>query len=230
MERNTCQSLPHWRQRGEAVLNTTTARLAMAALFGVATALALFTGSRLACPDSACLQPPWDAAVSAFMRSWQTPTLDALFMALTWLGSLVVLLPLALLMAWTLYRRHGPRTACFVPVALLGASLWAHAFKLLVNRPRPDPLAALIDVPDDMSYPSAHTLQVVAFALASLLCPKLRCHTSTALALLLMALLVGISRLYLQVHFASDVVFGAAAAVLWVLALRSLPIWKERMA
>jgi undecaprenyl-diphosphatase len=42
-----------------------------------------------------------------------------------------------------------------------------------------------------------------------------------------MAILVGLSRLYLQVHFASDVMFGAAAAVLWVLALRSLPIWKE---
>lgn len=78
-----------------------------------------------------------------------------------------------------------------------------------------------------MSYPSAHTLQVGAFVLAWMLCPNLRCHTVTAVALLLVAFLVGISRLYLQVHFASDVVFGAAAAVLWVLALRSLPIWKE---
>jgi len=71
------------------------------------------------------------------MRSWQTPALDALFMAMT------------------LHHRHGPRTACFVPVALVGAALWAHAFKLLVNRPRPDPLVALIDIPADMSYPSA---------------------------------------------------------------------------
>lgn len=212
------------------MLNTTASRLAMAALLSVATALVLLAGSRLSCPDSACRQPPWDDAVSAFMRSWQTPALDALFMALTWLGSLAVLLPAALLLAWTLFHRHGPRTACFVPVALVGATLWAHAFKLLVNRPRPDPLVALIDIPADMSYPSAHTLQVGAFVLAWMLCPNLRCHTVTAVALLLMAILVGISRLYLQVHFASDVVFGAAAAVLWVLALRSLPIWKKRTA
>jgi undecaprenyl-diphosphatase len=161
------------------------------------------------------------------MRNCQTPALDVLFMALTWLGSLVVLLPVALLLAWTLFHRHGPRTACFVPVALVGATLWAHAFKLLVNRPRPDPLAALIDSPADMSYPSAHTLQVGSFALAWMLCPNQHCHTVTAVALLFMAILVGLSRLYLQVHFASDVMFGAAAAVLWVLALRSLPIWKE---
>ncbi|MEN9377109.1 MAG: hypothetical protein RL710_2266 [Pseudomonadota bacterium] len=217
----------HWHQRVRAVLNTTSLRLAMAAFFGVATALVLLAGSRLTCPDSACRYPQWDGAVSAFMRNWQTPALDVLFMALTWLGSLVILLPVALLMARTLYQRHGPRTACFVPVALLGATLWAHAFKLLVNRPRPDPLVALIDIPADMSYPSAHTLQVGAFVLAWMLCPNLRCHTVTAVALLLVAFLVGISRLYLQVHFASDVVFGAAAAVLWVLALRSLPIWKE---
>jgi membrane-associated phospholipid phosphatase len=209
------------------MLNTTTSRLSLAALLGVATALVLLAGSRLTCPDSACRLPQWDDAVFALMRSLQTPALDVLFMALTWLGSLVVLLPVALLLAWTLFHRHGPRTACFVPVALVGATLWAHAFKLLVNRPRPDPLAALIDSPADMSYPSAHTLQVGSFALAWMLCPNQHCHTVTAVALLFMAILVGLSRLYLQVHFASDVMFGAAAAVLWVLALRSLPIWKE---
>ncbi len=226
----TSQSPPNWRQRVEAVMNTTFSRLAMAALLSVATALVLLAGSRLTCPDNACGHPPWDEAVSALMRSWQTPTLDVLFMTATWLGSLVVLLPVALLMAWALYRRHGPRTACFVPVALVGATLWAHAFKLLVNRPRPDAQVALIDVPADMSYPSAHTLQVGAFVLAWMLCPKLRWHTVTAVALILMAIMVGISRVYLQVHFASDVLFGAAAAVLWVLALRSLPIWKESIA
>jgi undecaprenyl-diphosphatase len=218
----------NWRQRVKAVLNTTTLRLVVAALLSVATALVLLAGSRLTCPDNACRHLEWDDAVSAIMRSLQTPVLDELFMALTWLGSLVVLLPVALLLAWILLHRHGPRTACFVPGALVGATLWAHAFKLLVNRPRPDPQAALIDLPSDMSYPSAHTLQVGAFMLAWILCPKLRCHTIAAVALLFMAILVGVSRLYLQVHFASDVVFAAAAAVLWVLALRSLPIWKER--
>lgn len=226
----TSQSPPNWRQRVDAVMNTAFSRLAMAGLLSAATAWVLLAGSRLTCPDNACGHPPWDDAVSAFMRSCQTPTLDALFMAATWLGSLVVLLPVALLMAWSLYHRHGPRTACFVPVALLGAALWAHAFKLLVNRPRPDAQVALIDVPAYMSYPSAHTLQVGAFVLAWMLSPKLRCHTLTAVALIPMAILVGISRLYLQVHFASDVLFGAAAAVLWVLALRSLPVWKDNTA
>ncbi len=70
----------------------------------------------------------------------------------------------------------------------------------------------------------------MAALLAWMLCPSLRFHTATAVVLLFMALLVGISRLYLQVHFASDVMFGAAAAVFWVLALRSLPIWTERTA
>jgi hypothetical protein len=54
----------------------------MAALLSVATALALLAGSRLTCPDSACRPPQWDDAVSALMRSWQTPALDVMFMAL----------------------------------------------------------------------------------------------------------------------------------------------------
>ena len=123
---------------------------------------------------------------------------------------------------------HAPHALYRLPC--WEAALWAHAFKLLVNWPRPDPLVALIDLPADMSYPSAHTLQVGALVLAWMLCPNLRCHTVTAVALLFTAILVAISRLYLQVHFASDVMLGAAAAVLWVLALRSLPIWKESTA
>lgn len=203
-------------------------RLATAALLGMATALILLIGSRLTCPDSACGHLPWDNTVFALMRSWQTPALDATFMTLTWLGSLLMLLPMALYLACYLYPRWGLRTACFVPIALVGAAIWAHAFKLLINRPRPDPLTALIDLPADTSYPSAHTLQAASFVLAWIICPNLRSHPATTLVLALMALLVGISRIYLQVHFASDVMFGAAAAVLWVLALRSLPIWKER--
>ncbi len=204
-------------------------RLARAALLGMATALILLAGSSLTCPEHTCGHLLWDDAVLALMRGWQTPMLDAAFMALTWLGSLLLLLPMALYLAWHLYPRCGPRTSCFVPIALVGAALWAHVFKLLINRPRPDPLAALIDLPADMSYPSAHTLQAVSFVLAWIICPNLRIHPATSVALILMALLVGISRLYLQVHFPSDVVFGALASVLWVLALRSLPIWKERM-
>ncbi|MBK8120520.1 MAG: phosphatase PAP2 family protein [Sulfuritalea sp.] len=38
---------------------------------------------------------------------------------------------------------------------------------------------------------------------------------------------VGVSRVYLQVHYPSDVAFGMAAAILWVLALRRLPVWRE---
>lgn len=144
-------------------------RVAVAALLGLATAMILRTGARLTCPDSTCQRLPWDDAVLALMRSWQTPTLDVMFVALTWLGSLFVLLPLSLYLAWRRYPRCGPRTACFVPIALVGAALWAHASKLLINRPRPDPLAALIDMPADMSYPSAHTLQAGAFVLGPLI-------------------------------------------------------------
>jgi membrane-associated phospholipid phosphatase len=166
----------------------------------------------------------WDQAGLALAHAARAPWLDSLFAAVTWLGSLAVLLPLALLIWW---RRRGDRSAAFVALALIGASALGHLAKLIAARPRPDLFPPLIAMPEDWSFPSAHAVQVTAFALAWLL----RSGTTpvrTEIAVLFAAVAaVFASRLYLQVHFPSDVVAGALLATLWVLLLRRLPAWRE---
>ncbi|MBK7326669.1 MAG: phosphatase PAP2 family protein [Propionivibrio sp.] len=166
----------------------------------------------------------WDHAGLALAHAARSPWLDSLFATVTWLGSLAVLVLLALLLGW---RRCGHRNAAFVTLALIGASALGHLVKLIAARPRPDLFPPLIPMPDDASFPSAHAMQVTAFALAWLLRPGASPGRIEIAVLLAAASLVGASRLYLQVHFPSDVVAGVMLATLWVVLLRRLPAWRE---
>lgn len=168
--------------------------------------------------------PPWDQAGLALAHAARAPWLDSVFVVVTWLGSLAVLLPLALLLWWWW---RGERSAAFVPLALIGAAALGHLAKLIVARPRPDLFPPLITMPEDWSFPSAHAMQVTAFALAWLLRPGNSPGRIEIAVLFATAVAVFASRLYLQVHFPSDVIAGAMLATLWVLALRRLPAWRE---
>lgn len=165
----------------------------------------------------------WDGAGLAMAHALRTPWLDVLFAAVTWFGSLLMLLPLAMLFWWW----RGERNASFVALALVGAFGLGHLTKLLAARPRPDLFPPLIPMPDDPSFPSAHAIQVTAFALAWLLRPGTSPGRTEIAVLSLVAALVCVSRLYLQVHFPSDVIAGAMLASLWVVLLRGLPAWRE---
>lgn len=200
-----------------------------AGVFAAATTLLLACGGLLVCPDRQCRLLPGDAAVLTAFHALRSAWLDNAFLLLTWGGSLVVLLPLSALVARHDYRCGGVtwRVAAFLPLALSGAALLAHLAKLAVARPRPDLFPALTAMPADASFPSAHSMQVAAFVAAFLLRPEGRTRVSAVAGLLVLVAVVAVSRLYLQVHFPSDVMFGLLVAVLWVLALRQLPPWRE---
>jgi undecaprenyl-diphosphatase len=102
-------------------------------------------------------------------------------------------------------RRHAaPVTAVTVTIAYTLASLASSLLKEVFDRTRPDAADALIDLPASDSLPSGHATTVFAAAVAlSLLAPPLRWP---ALAL---AVLVAVSRVYLGVHFWSDIIAGA---------------------
>lgn len=178
----------------------------------------LAAGAFLVCPAGECRTLAFDEAALVLAQGWQARWLDAGFAALTWLGSLYVLIPLSLLLAW---RMQAPWRG-YLPLAVVGAAVLAHAAKLIVLRPRPELYPALVDMPADASFPSAHTMQAAAFVVAWLWRPGASPGIGALLAAASLALLVSFSRIHLQVHFPSDVVFGAAAGICWALALRSL--------
>jgi undecaprenyl-diphosphatase len=184
----------------------------------------LWWGGGWVCPDSACTQPAIDGAGLMALQAIRTPWLDDVFRIITGLGSLVLLLPLALLFAW--YQRACGRQALFLPVVLLSATAICHIAKWWVDRPRPELFPSLVAIPWDASFPSAHTMQACAMLLGLSVHPGLRPSLRVGVAALVLVGLVAVSRVYLQVHFPSDVLVGAVAAMLWVWAVRALPVWQ----
>lgn len=168
--------------------------------------------------------PEFDRKGLLLAHAARSGPLDATLSVATWLGSLFVLLPLAVAASAWLWRGGMRREAGFVVVALAGASLLAHAAKALALRPRPEFHAWLASPDSQWSFPSAHAMQAAAFVVALLaVAPLVPARRRWAVAAGFAAvLLVAASRVYLQVHYPSDVLAGATAAACWVLGLRAL--------
>ncbi|MFN0303793.1 MAG: phosphatase PAP2 family protein [Burkholderiales bacterium] len=182
-------------------------------------------GAHWICHGASCTAHSLDARVLHWFASNRSPLLDDLLSIFTWLGSLAVLLPLAAFAILCLIRLQRHREAIFVGAALVGISALTHWMKWAVARPRPNWHEAVVAMPIDLSFPSAHAAQITAFVIAlvvvlkHLRMPRLE-HIAAFGAILI--LIVSVSRLYLQVHFPSDVLAGCLAAALWVAALAHL--------
>lgn len=163
-----------------------------------------------------------DQAVRAWVVAHRTSAGMTLFRAVTWLGAAEVLIPATLLVCWAVARRAAYRPALVIalaPVALgLGVTMLKRGFGLT----RPDSVAAAVL---GFSFPSGHTSASTA---AAILLSWALVRENLAPRILLpigvvMALLVGLSRVYLDVHWASDVIggwavggaFGAAACLVY---------------
>ena len=144
----------------------------------------------------------------------RAPWLDAAARVVTTLGLIAIVGSAVLLGAVLLIkRRYRARAAALVAgAALAWISVWI--VKSVVDRPRPP--APLVHTAGQ-SYPSAHAANSVgwlALAIAlTVVIPTRGGQTATIIAGALLAVLVGLSRIYLRAHYASDVLAGEALAV-----------------
>lgn len=162
----------------------------------------------------------YDQRLADWLHGHATETLTDVFQVITWVGNFSTLLVVTLLAAGILWRRGERTDAAFVVLALAGAQVLSTGTKLGFQRDRPffpDPLST----ESTYSFPSGHSLVSLAVygSIALVLARRLRTR-SRRIALLAAAgalvSAIGFSRLYLGVHFLTDVLAGFAAGAAWL--------------
>jgi len=168
---------------------------------------------------------PGDLTILLWLQSLQSPWLTKAAITVSHLGDTPVALSMMgvaviLLLVW---RRRDVAVMMLLSLVPIGAG---NLLKLVVGRSRPEYL--LIDVaPTSLSFPSGHALfaaifwgLLVCLAEESIQSPLIRRSVQVALGLLILA--VGWSRVYLGLHWPSDVIGGYMYGLLAVWLLTSL--------
>ncbi len=154
-----------------------------------------------------------DARVNAFVAAHRTATLTAFFRGYTGLGQWLVLTIATVAVIAALAWRARRREAAFLLVVMSVSPLLNLALKQLFERARP-PIESAVLSASGYAFPSGHAMSSATFALALVVIAwPTRWRWPAAGLAATFALLMGLSRFYLGVHWLTDVLAG------WVLAL-----------
>jgi undecaprenyl-diphosphatase len=158
--------------------------------------------------------------------------LEELMRDVTALGSTGVLTFITLAVAGFLALQRKTHAALFVLVAVGGGMLLSHLLKIGFDRPRPDlvPHGAMVYT---ASFPSGHsTMAAVAYLTLGALLARVQPRRRLKLYLMGLAVLltvaVGASRVYLGVHWPTDVLAGWALGAAWALLCWAGALWLQR--
>ena len=159
-----------------------------------------------------------DSSIARWADRHATEPSESFLTVVTWLGTnTAIALFTILLLAFDWFRRHNLRVIAFLVVVVVGDSLITRFVKGLMDRARPafNPIAETLGP----SFPSGHSsLAAAFFAGAALLLSRERSKRATAViggVGVGLAVAVGISRVFLDVHWASDVIAGLALGWAW---------------
>lgn len=167
----------------------------------------------------------FDGIVRNTIHSWAFPLLTDVMRGITQLGSPPFLITVGALLVWILVRAGRKHAAVLLAIAMIGAEILDQLLKLAFHRQRPEAFFGYAE-PLGYSFPSGHAVTSCCFygMTAAILTARMESPLAKALVWIgagLAAGMIGFSRIYLGVHYPSDVIAGYAAAIVWVAALRA---------
>lgn len=152
-----------------------------------------------------------DETLSQWVYQLRLPVLTKLMEAFSWLGYVYFLVPINLLILIVLFRPDR-RLALAIPLGTLAIWRLSEWLKTLIERPRPD--LSPIAIETSYSFPSGHAMSNTAFyLLLMLIAPTNKYWRRFCIS---MIVIIGFSRVYLGVHWPSDVFGGTAIAMILV--------------
>lgn len=164
----------------------------------------------------------FDGSVTSFIQGFESPALTAVMKFFSWIGSGRIVAIISLIVLLILYKvwKYRSELVLFITV-VVGSSILNRLLKSLFHRDRPS-LHRLVEA-SGFSFPSGHSMEAVA--LYGILAFLLWRHIETPLGRgvlifvsLGMMMAIGISRIYLGVHYPSDVIGGYFAGGFWLFA------------
>jgi undecaprenyl-diphosphatase len=181
----------------------------------------------------------FDRAVMLAMRESGNPAeplgpkwLELVARDVTALGGapVLVLLSLAAVGFLLLRRKFGP--ALLVAVSVVGGTLLSTGLKILFSRPRPDIVPHAMEA-TSASFPSGHSmLAVITYLTLGAVLAEVQTERRLKVYILswalLLSLFVGWSRVYLGVHWPTDVLAGWCVGSAWALMCGSVAMWLQR--
>ena len=174
----------------------------------------------------------FDDVTRAAVHTLASPALTTAMRGISFLGSTLFLTAATILVCvWFVLRKWG-REAQLFAITMIGASLLNTTLKLAFARQRPVPFFNLT-APETYSFPSGHSLASCCFfaGLAAILSGRIKSSSTRTIiwiAAAVMFLLIGLSRIYLGVHYTTDVLAGFAAALIWILVVRFVELQLAR--
>lgn len=161
-----------------------------------------------------------DLPVVRYLAEHRTAWLTTTMRGVTWLGSTVVLVPLVVIVGlWSRRRTRSWAVLVQLALSLGGAIALYNLIKPLVGRPRPH-VGHLVSTATGYAFPSGHATQTVAVAvtlaaMGAAITGSWPRKVAIWSAATLACLLIGFSRIYLGVHWPTDVLAGYALGALW---------------
>ena len=175
----------------------------------------------------------FDKSISTTMKNYQSPELTQIMIDLTALGSVSVITTLFLVLSSVLLSFRDWKGLIFLSTSLIGAAIFPPLLKNYFSRPRPEELEHLVKV-HDLSFPSGHSFGATCLYIAlAYYSGKYARSWSQEIYFYLLGFilisLVGLSRIYLGVHFPTDVLGGVASGAAWGFIVSSLfEFWKQK--
>ncbi len=170
---------------------------------------------------------PFDRSILLFMYHHRASSLTVAARILARLGSPPVIAGLALVSAVLgIFWRKVRGAVWTLPIAIIGAGLIIQGVKLIIKRPRPSFFAPLLHE-TGYSFPSGHSLiAMVVYGLLGYFLLHLFRNVWARLAVrvltVLLVIAIGTSRVYVGVHYPTDVLAGWVAGVPWLIACLGL--------
>ena len=157
-----------------------------------------------------------DISILNFIHSQASPVLDTVFLSFTAIGNVECILPVTLvLLTYLLYKRRR-HSALILFFGVGGAAAANLVLKSLFHRERPAFWQSLI-TETGYSFPSGHAMLSAALVLCVLaIVWRTKWRIPTILIGGFVVFMIGLSRLYLGVHYPTDVIAGWSVSAIWV--------------